>query len=156
ILQRLGSTPPGTAGSRSRVPRAEKRRWRASSWPRNNTPLGSAKCRTWAFREMRRSRPLHMMRLRESGQFWLAPAATWRSRILAFLARDEARGVRLQIKTLVYLDAFVREHGDSCHGLLPKALAHEVAQQFLEGIRGVAREQHSGMVTPLSAEMFNV
>ncbi len=61
-----------------------------------------------------------------------------------------------RIKTLVYLDAFVPEHGDSCHGLLPKALAPDVARQFLEGIRAVAREQHSGMVTPLSAEMFNV
>ncbi len=61
-----------------------------------------------------------------------------------------------RIKTLVYLDAFVPEHGDSCHGLLPKALAPEVARQFLKGIRGAAREQHSGMVTPLSAEMFNV
>ena len=61
-----------------------------------------------------------------------------------------------RIKTLVYLDAFVPEHGDSCHGLLPKVLAHEVAQQFLERIRGVAREKHSGMVTPFPAEMFNV
>ncbi|HLK80039.1 MAG TPA: hypothetical protein VKT99_00890 [Xanthobacteraceae bacterium] len=61
-----------------------------------------------------------------------------------------------RIKTLVYLDALVPEHGDSCHGLLRKALAPEVARQFLEGIRGVAREQHSGMVAPLSAEMFNV
>jgi pimeloyl-ACP methyl ester carboxylesterase len=61
-----------------------------------------------------------------------------------------------RIKTLVYLDAFVPEHGDSCHGLLPTALAPEVARQFLEGIRGAAREQHSGMVTPFPAEMFNV
>jgi len=49
------------------------------------------------------------------------------------------------IKTLVYLDAFVPENGDSCNGLLPKALAPEVAQQFLESVRGVARKQHSGM-----------
>jgi pimeloyl-ACP methyl ester carboxylesterase len=61
-----------------------------------------------------------------------------------------------RIKTLVYLDAFVPEHGDSCHSLLPKALAPDVAQQFLEGIRGAAREQQSGMVTPFPAEMFNV
>jgi pimeloyl-ACP methyl ester carboxylesterase len=61
-----------------------------------------------------------------------------------------------RIKTLVYLDAFVPEHGDSCNGLLPKALGPEVAQRFLEGIRSVAGEQHSGMVAPLSAEMFNV
>jgi len=59
------------------------------------------------------------------------------------------------IRTLVYLDAFVPEHGDSCHGLLPKALAPEVVQPILEGIRGVAREQRSGMVAPLP-EMFNV
>jgi pimeloyl-ACP methyl ester carboxylesterase len=61
-----------------------------------------------------------------------------------------------RIETLVYLDAFVPEDGDSCHGLLPKALAPEVARQFLEGIRGAAREQQSGMVKPFRAEMFNV
>ncbi len=61
-----------------------------------------------------------------------------------------------RIKTLVYLDAFVPEHGDSCNGLLPKALAPEVAQQFLDGIREMALDKHSGMVTPLPAEMFNV
>ena len=61
-----------------------------------------------------------------------------------------------RIDTLVYLDAFVPEHGDSCHGLLPKALAPEVAQQFLEGFRGMALEKNSGMVMPLPAEIFNV
>src|SRR5258707_3639351 len=40
-----------------------------------------------------------------------------------------------RIKTLVYLDAFVPEHGDSCHFLLPTALAPEGAVQFLEGVR---------------------
>jgi pimeloyl-ACP methyl ester carboxylesterase len=60
------------------------------------------------------------------------------------------------IKTLVYLDAFVPEHGDSCHGLLPKALTPEVAKQFLAGIRGVVMEKHSGMVALFPAEMFNV
>ena len=39
---------------------------------------------------------------------------------------------------------------------LAESFRARVAQRFLEGIRGVAREQHSGMVTPLSAEMFNV
>jgi pimeloyl-ACP methyl ester carboxylesterase len=39
-----------------------------------------------------------------------------------------------RIKTLVCLDAFVPEHGDSCHGLLPKALAREVVQPIL-GLR---------------------
>jgi len=61
-----------------------------------------------------------------------------------------------RIKTLVYLDAFVPEHGDSCNGFLSKALAPEIAQQLLEGIRRVALERRSGMVTPLSAEVFNV
>src|SRR5262249_40403840 len=41
-------------------------------------------------------------------------------------------------------------------GLLPKALTPEVAKQFLDGIRGVALEKHSGMVAPFPAEMFNV
>jgi pimeloyl-ACP methyl ester carboxylesterase len=61
-----------------------------------------------------------------------------------------------RIDALVYLDAFVPEHGDSCNGLLPKALAPEVAHQFLEGFRGMALEKNSGMVMPLPAEIFNV
>lgn len=46
-----------------------------------------------------------------------------------------------RIKTLIYLDAFVPEHADSCNGLLAKALPLEVAQQFVGGFRGSAIEK---------------
>lgn len=61
-----------------------------------------------------------------------------------------------RIKALVYLDAFLPEHGDSVNGLLDKALPPEVAEQFLAGFRGAALENHSGLMQPIPAEMFNI
>ena len=61
-----------------------------------------------------------------------------------------------RVKALVYLDAFVPEHGDSLIGLLPKALPPEVAAQFIGGFRGAALDKHSGMMQPIPAEVFNV
>ena len=61
-----------------------------------------------------------------------------------------------RIKRLVYLDAFVPEHGDSLNGLLPKALAPEVAAQFLGAFRGTALEKNCGLMQPIPAEAFNV
>lgn len=61
-----------------------------------------------------------------------------------------------RIKALVYLDAFVPEHGDSLIGLLPKALPPEVSAQFVGGFRGAALEGRSGKMAPIPAEMFNV
>lgn len=61
-----------------------------------------------------------------------------------------------RVKALVYLDAFVPEHGDSLIGLLDKALPPEVTAQFVGGFRGAALEGHSGLTQPISAEMFNV
>ena len=61
-----------------------------------------------------------------------------------------------RIKALSYLDAFVPEHGDSLNGLLPRTLPAEVAAQFLGGFRGAALENHSGMMQPIPAAMFNV
>jgi pimeloyl-ACP methyl ester carboxylesterase len=61
-----------------------------------------------------------------------------------------------RLRALVYLDAFVPEHGDSLSGLLDKALAPEVAAQFLTTFRGAAAEGNSGLMQPIPAEMFNV
>ena len=61
-----------------------------------------------------------------------------------------------RVRALVYLDAFVPEHGDSLNSLLPKALPPEVAAQFLGGFRGAALEGNSGLMQPIPAEVFNV
>lgn len=61
-----------------------------------------------------------------------------------------------RISSLVYLDAFVPEHGDSLIGLLDKALAPEVAAQFIGAFRGTAQDKHSGLMQPIPAEMFNI
>ena len=42
-----------------------------------------------------------------------------------------------KIRALVYLDAFIPEHGDSLIGLLHKSLAPEVAAQFIGAFRGL-------------------
>ena len=61
-----------------------------------------------------------------------------------------------RVRALVYLDAFVPAHGDSLNGLLSKALAPEVAAQFLGAFRGTALQEHSGLMQPIPAEMFNI
>ncbi len=61
-----------------------------------------------------------------------------------------------KIKALVYLDAFVPEHGQSLNDLLTDALPPDVAQQFLDGFRGAAQEGCSGMMQPIPAEMFGI
>jgi pimeloyl-ACP methyl ester carboxylesterase len=61
-----------------------------------------------------------------------------------------------RIRSLVYLDAFVPEHGDSLIGLLSKALVPEVAAQFIGAFRGTALQDHSGLMQPIPAEMFNI
>jgi len=61
-----------------------------------------------------------------------------------------------RVKTLVYLDAFVPQNGDSLIGLLPKALPGEVAAQFIGAFRGAALDGHSGLMQPIPAEVFNV
>ena len=61
-----------------------------------------------------------------------------------------------RVRALVYLDAFVPNEGDSLIRLLEAALPPEVAQVFIGGFRGSAREHHSGMMAPIPAEVFNV
>ncbi len=61
-----------------------------------------------------------------------------------------------RIRSLVYLDAFLPENGDSLIGLLGQALPAEVAAQFVGAFRGTALAGHSGMMQPIPAEAFNV
>ena len=61
-----------------------------------------------------------------------------------------------RIRALVYLDAFVPEHGDSLIGLVNQALPPEVANAFIGGFRGAALEGRSGLMQPIPAEVFNV
>jgi pimeloyl-ACP methyl ester carboxylesterase len=61
-----------------------------------------------------------------------------------------------RIKSLVYLDAFIPEHGDSLIGLIGKALPPEVAAQFIGAFRGTALDKHSGLMQPIPAEMFGI
>ena len=60
------------------------------------------------------------------------------------------------IRHLVYVDAYVPEHGVSLIGLLHKALKPDVAASFIGGFRSSAAENYSGMMKPLPAELFNV
>lgn len=61
-----------------------------------------------------------------------------------------------KVRALVYLDAFVPEHGDSLIKLLGDALPEDVAEQFVGGFRGAAQEGGSGMMQPIPAEMFGI
>ena len=61
-----------------------------------------------------------------------------------------------RIKTLVYLDAFLPENGQSLISLLPLALAPEISAAFLDAFRGSSLAAHSGRVAPISAEAFNI
>ena len=61
-----------------------------------------------------------------------------------------------RIKSLVYLDAFVPEHGQSLNGLLPAALGPEISAAFLGGFYASSLEGHSGRTAPIPAEAFNV
>ncbi len=61
-----------------------------------------------------------------------------------------------RIRSLVYLDAFIPEHGDSLIGLIKKALPAEVAAVFIGSFHGTALEGRSGMMQPIPAEMFNI
>ena len=61
-----------------------------------------------------------------------------------------------RIKALVYLDAFVPEHGDSLIGLINKALPPEVAAVFIGSFHGTALDGRSGLMQPIPAEMFGI
>lgn len=61
-----------------------------------------------------------------------------------------------RVKALVYLDAFLPEHGQSLIQLLDVAILPEVAQVFIGGFRGSAQTDHTGMMAPIPAEVFNI
>ena len=61
-----------------------------------------------------------------------------------------------RIRSLVYLDAFVPENGESLIDLINKALPPEGAAAFVGGFRGAALEGRSGLTQPIPAEVFNV
>ncbi len=61
-----------------------------------------------------------------------------------------------RIKSLVYIDAFVPEHGQSLIGLLQIALPAEVWPLFVNGFRDAARENNCGLMSPIPAEVFNI
>jgi pimeloyl-ACP methyl ester carboxylesterase len=60
------------------------------------------------------------------------------------------------IRSLVYLDAFVPENGDSLIDLVQRALPAEVAAQFVGSFRGTALEGRSGQMQPIPAAMFGI
>ena len=61
-----------------------------------------------------------------------------------------------RIGALVYLDAFVPEHGQSLNALLRIALPPEVAAVFLGSFHSTALANHSGLMAPIPAEMFGI
>ena len=61
-----------------------------------------------------------------------------------------------KFRSLVYLDAFVPENGDSLISLIDVALAPEVGVQFKSAFRGAALENNCGLMQPIPAEAFNV
>ena len=61
-----------------------------------------------------------------------------------------------RLKSLVFLDAFVPEHGDSLIGLLPRSMAPEVWPLFVNGFRDSARASNCGLMAPIPAEVFGI
>jgi pimeloyl-ACP methyl ester carboxylesterase len=61
-----------------------------------------------------------------------------------------------RIRALVYLDAYVPEHGESMIDQYHKALSPEQAAQTIERVRNAARTNGDGMMLPRPAEAFNV
>jgi pimeloyl-ACP methyl ester carboxylesterase len=61
-----------------------------------------------------------------------------------------------RIKSLVYLDAFVPEHGQSLIDCLQVALSIENAAAFLSAFRTSAMTGNSGLMLPIPAADFNV
>jgi pimeloyl-ACP methyl ester carboxylesterase len=57
-----------------------------------------------------------------------------------------------QIRSLVYIDAFVPEDGETLVDLIRKSLPADVAPLFIDSWREAARHNHCGMVRPITAE----
>lgn len=61
-----------------------------------------------------------------------------------------------RIRSIVYIDAFVPEHGESLVDLIAKVLPPEIVPLYLDGWREAARKDGSGMVPPITAETFGI
>ncbi len=61
-----------------------------------------------------------------------------------------------RIRSLVYLDAFVPEHGQSLTMVLRLALSPEVAAGFMGAFHGTALAGNSGLMAPIPAEAFGI
>jgi pimeloyl-ACP methyl ester carboxylesterase len=61
-----------------------------------------------------------------------------------------------KIKALLYLDAFVPEHGDSLISLIRGALPAEVWPLFVNGFRDAALANRSGLMNAIPAEVFGI
>jgi len=59
-----------------------------------------------------------------------------------------------RIKALVYLDAFVPEHGQSLNSLAPLAVGPEAAAGFVGALRGSSLEGYGLRTAPMPAEAF--
>ena len=61
-----------------------------------------------------------------------------------------------RIRSLVYLDAFLPEDGETLVDLIQKVLPPDVSPLFIDSWRESARRDHSGMIQPITAEMFGI
>jgi pimeloyl-ACP methyl ester carboxylesterase len=61
-----------------------------------------------------------------------------------------------RIRSLVYLDAFIPQDGDSLISLLRQALPPEVWPVFVNGFRDAARKDNCGMMDAIPAAVFNI
>ena len=61
-----------------------------------------------------------------------------------------------KIRSLVYIDAFLPEDGETLVDLIQKVLPPDVSPLFIDSWRESARHEHSGMIQPISAEMFGI
>jgi pimeloyl-ACP methyl ester carboxylesterase len=61
-----------------------------------------------------------------------------------------------KVKALLYLDAFVPEHGDSLVSLIRSALPAEVWPLFVNGFRDAALANRSGLMNAIPAEVFGI
>ncbi len=61
-----------------------------------------------------------------------------------------------RIRTLVYLDAFIPEHGQSLNSCVELALSPENSKAWIDGFRQSAVKEHNGLVAALPAAAFKV
>lgn len=60
------------------------------------------------------------------------------------------------IRSVVYIDAFVPEDGETLVDIIRKVLPADISPLFINGWRDSARHEHSGMAQPITAESFGI